>query len=94
MDEREVGGARVSRARAERNVESLVLALVITHHPRVLTIADVIGELSLDPNPPERREAIERAVVELVRVDLLRWVGARIEATPAGLRAGELELGL
>lgn len=94
MDERKDRRPRISPAQAERNVESVVLALVIRRYPTLLATPELIAELAVDPNPPGRGEAIERAVAELVRVDLLRPVGPAFEPTAAALRAGELELGL
>lgn len=94
MDEREGRRPCISLAQAERSVESVVLALVIRKYPKLLGMDELIDELSVNPNPPGRAEAIARAAAELVRVGLLRPTGMAFEPTAAGLRAGELELGL
>lgn len=78
----------------ERSVESAVLAVVLERHPDRLTEAELIEEMTAVANPPGRVEAVERAVAELVRVELLRRDGDRIEPTRAARRVGELETGI
>jgi hypothetical protein len=78
----------------QRSVESAVLAIVLERLPDRLTAAGLIEEMTAEANPPGRVEEVERAVAELVRVELLRRDGDRLEPTQAARRMAELETGL
>lgn len=77
-----------------RKVEAAVLAMLIELHPEELTAAEVLERMTEMTLTPGRISAIEQAIEGLVEVGLLARVGDALHATPAGLRAGELELGL
>ncbi len=77
-----------------RNVEAVVLARLIERHPEMLTTEQVLQSMTGMKLTPERVTAVENAVEGLIEVGLLGRVGDALHPTPAGLRAGELELGL
>jgi hypothetical protein len=80
--------------RAERNVESVVLARLIERHPVGLTRLQVVEVLTTIVDTPERVSAINAAIDALAAVSLIVAADDLLHATPAALRAGELELGL
>jgi hypothetical protein len=83
-----------SSVRRRRAVESVVLARMIERGTGGLTEAQVVDEMTTIADPPERIAAIRLAIEELVEVGLLVSVDGLLRPTPAGLRSGELELGL
>lgn len=72
----------------------MVLARLIERSPGGLREVQVIEGMTTIVNTPERVRSIEEAVEGLVEVNLLVRVDDSLHPTPAGLRAGELELGL
>lgn len=80
--------------RKEAIVEGAVLALLIERHPDRLTMPQLVEEMSWGSRDPNRGDAVEGAVRELVGTGLLSRYGAFVLPTPAAIRVGELELGL
>jgi hypothetical protein len=80
--------------RDRRNVESVVLARLIERSSCGLREPQVIEDMTMIVNTPERVTSIREAIEGLVEVGLLIRVDDALRPTPAGLRAGELELGL
>jgi hypothetical protein len=78
----------------QRAVESAVLASVIERDPDSLPHAELLAEMTAVARNPERTAEVEAAVEGLVEVGLLVRTDGLLRATPASLRAGELELGL
>lgn len=77
-----------------RSVESAVLAIVIERHPMPLAPDDLLAEMKIDADDPGRAGEVDLAVTGLLGVGLLVSREGFLSATPAALRAGELELGL
>jgi hypothetical protein len=78
-----------------RQVEAVVLARAIELHPKPLSVAALIAEMDeVAPGNPNHAAESKEAIEGLASVGLLVGVADEIEPTPAGLRSGELELGL
>lgn len=77
----------------ERMIEEVVLAEVIRSSGD-LTMSQLLAELNQDVTKGHARRTleIERAVVELIVVDLVRRHGPQLVPTPAARRVGELGL--
>ena len=86
MDER--GNIR-STAGEDAATESAVLQLVLALHPTALSFAELVRELGGGRDPGER-DAIERAVRDLVGAGLLHRDEPFVLPTRAALRFDEL----
>ncbi len=73
--------------------EFAVLRHVLDWQPNVLRICDLIREVSPDPREFSHRDAVERAVRELVKVGLVHQQGECVLPTPAVLYVQGWELG-
>jgi hypothetical protein len=80
--------------RGRRIVESAVLAMVIERHPDPFPRPELLAEMTAVACNPGRETEVEEAIEGLVGVGLLTQGDDFLRATPASLRAGELELGL
>lgn len=65
--------------------EAAVLRHVLDWQPTILRLEDVIREVSPDPREFSHRDAVERAVRELVKVDLLHRQGECVLPTTAAV---------
>jgi len=70
-------------------IEAAVLAQMLALHPAVMSLAELIREMGEDADP-EGREAVERAVRDLVAAGLLHRDGAFVRPTRAALRFDQL----
>jgi hypothetical protein len=77
----------------DRLVQRAVLAIVLAEHPVQLTIADLGRELSDQPGDFAQRDAIDRAVRDLVGIGLLHRHGEFVLPTRAAAHFDRLERG-
>ena len=85
----ESNGSQTTWAKDE-SVESAVLRQLLDLHPTRLTMAEVIRELGSDRGGFSERDAVERAVRDLVAVGLLHHGEGFVAPTRAALRFSEL----
>jgi hypothetical protein len=78
-----------SPAAEDQKDETAILVHVVETYPETLRLSDLIRELS-DPDDFARRDAIERAVRELVKGGLFYRCEGAVLPTRAALRAYEL----
>jgi hypothetical protein len=79
-----------STSEEDAATESAVLKHVLALHPTVLTLAELIRELDGEGEGFTGRDAIERAVHDLIGVGLLHRNEAFVMPTRAALRLDEL----
>jgi hypothetical protein len=65
--------------------EEAVLRHVLTEQPTILRLCDLIRELARNPREFGDRDAVKRAVRELIKVGLLHRQGECILPTPAAV---------
>jgi len=82
--------SRCPTEREDAILERAVLALVLSQHPAQLTIPELTRELSEDPEHPTQRDAVQRALHDLVGSGLLHRHGAFVLPTRAALRFDRL----
>lgn len=87
--ERDPDGPAAHDAKAEH----AVLAFLVNEHPNQLTVAEVSWALNDDPVEFEAKDAVERAVRELVGAGLLRCSDGFVAPTRAALYFARLEEG-
>jgi DNA-binding HxlR family transcriptional regulator len=75
----------------DQKYEGAVLAHIIATHPTTLRLSDLLRELG-DPEDFSERDAIERAVRELVKAGLLFRCEGAVLPTRAALYLSELGL--
>lgn len=73
-------------------IQRAVLGCLLEFHPTRLSQAELLRELSADPDDFSRRDAIDIAVRDLIAAGLLRRDGDSIIPTRTLLRAEELRL--
>lgn len=71
-------------------IEAVVLSQVLTLHPAQVTFEELVREIAADPEAFSERDAIERAVRDLVRTGLLNRNGEFVLASRAALRFSDL----
>ncbi|HWW66513.1 MAG TPA: hypothetical protein VNY83_00885 [Solirubrobacterales bacterium] len=81
-----------SNAGQDALIERALLSLVLVSHPDQLTFAELVRELSEDPEHPAQRDAVERAVRDLTGSGLLHRHGPFVLPTRAALRFDRLAL--
>ncbi|MGN6275693.1 MAG: hypothetical protein ACTHNP_07160 [Solirubrobacterales bacterium] len=69
----------------DRAVQVALLHHVLDEHPALLSRADLVRELSSDSGDWTQRDAVERAVSELVKQGLLRYLDDYVLPTRAAL---------
>ena len=74
-------------------VESTVLWQLLVLHPTQVTLEELIRDLAVDPEEFAERDAIERAVRDLVRAGLVHRNGEFAIPSRAALRFNELQGG-
>lgn len=84
------GKSAASNAAEDKSVEQAVLAHVLATHPATLRVSDLIRELG-DPEDFAKRDAVERAVRELVKGGLLFRCEGAVLPTRQALYFEELE---
>ncbi len=72
--------------------QRVVLAFLLEQHPTKITISEAARTLYADPDDFKSGDAIERAVRELVGVELLYCRGRLVRPTRAALHFARLEL--
>lgn len=77
----------------DAGVQRALLVLVLVEQPTQLTISELVRELSSDLANFGERDAVERAVRDLVGVGLLRQQGIFVVPTRAALHFEWLESG-
>lgn len=77
---------------ADLATESTVMKQVLTVHPVLLTVAELIRELAGEDPGFAERDAIERAVRDLTGVGLLHGHGEFVLPTRAALHFSELDV--
>lgn len=80
------GGLANGAMEADLRTQHALLGVVVDELPCVFTVAELVREVG-----PNERDAIERAVTDLVGVGLLRREGASVLPTRAALYFGMLE---
>jgi hypothetical protein len=80
--------------RGRRDVEAVVLAVLIEAHPLELTESQVRQKLTSVEDTRARVAEIDQAVESLIEVGLVVRTDRFLRPTPPALRAGELDLGL
>ena len=85
--------SRCPTEREDAILERAVLALVLSQHPAQFTVAELTRELSDDPEHPTQRDAVQRALRDLVGSGLLHCHGAFVLPTRAALRFDRLTAG-
>jgi hypothetical protein len=70
----------------EAAVEGAVLALLVAEHPTRLTGAELVRELTAGPRDFAERDAVQRAVRDLIAVGLLHRDDRFVWPTRAALR--------
>lgn len=73
--------------------EQAVLRHVLDSQPTVLRLCDLTREVRPIPGDSGARDAVERAVRELVKVGLLHRQGECVLPTPMAVRVRGMELG-
>lgn len=81
----------ISPAGADERVRSGVLAVLLAEHPTQLPLPELVRELIRDPDDFAERDAVERAVRDLVGVGLLHRQGIFVLPTRAALHFERLE---
>ena len=76
---------------ADLATEAAVLRQVLTVHPVLLTVAELVRELAGENPEFAERDAIERAVRDLTGVGLLHGHGEFVAPTRAALHFSELD---
>jgi hypothetical protein len=76
-------------ANEDQQTERAILGLVIDAHPATLRLSDLIREVG-DPDNFAKRDAVERAVRELVKGGLLFRCEGAVLPTRSALYASEL----
>jgi hypothetical protein len=89
LDPGESGGARQSE---HDRLQGTVLAVVLDAHPAQLSVAELVRELTEDPDDFGPRDAVHNAVRELVGAGLLHRHDAFVFATRAAVRFSELDM--
>ncbi len=86
----------LSSVKGLRGAEGAVLAKAIELHPEKSPVSAILKDMEPEKleRKPERDAQTLAAIDGLVEVGLLVRLGDAVEPTPAGLRSGELELGL
>jgi hypothetical protein len=87
MEERE---ETRSTADVDATIESALLQLVLELHPASLTLAELVREMGEEAGGPAGRDAVERAVRDLVAAGLLHHGDAFVLPTRAALRFDQL----
>jgi hypothetical protein len=72
--------------------EEAVLRHVLTEQPTILRLCDLIRELAKDPREFGHRDAVKRAVRDLIKVGLLHRQGECVLPTPAAVYVRGWEL--
>ena len=72
-------------------VESAALRRLLDLHPIQVTVEELVLDLASDPDDFAERDAVERAVRELVRCGLAHRVGDLAIPSRAAIRAAELQ---
>ncbi len=75
----------------DAGTQRALLAFVLAEHPTQLTTPEVVRELAQDPGDFAERDAVERAVRDLVGAGLLHRQGAFVLPTRAALHFDRLE---
>jgi hypothetical protein len=82
-----------SSAAGDDLIESAVLRQLLVLHPAQVTVDELITDIAADPDEFAERDAIERAVGELVRAGLAHRHGEFAIPSRAALRFDQLLLG-
>jgi hypothetical protein len=80
-------------AEEDAAIEASVLQQLITLHPVHLTLEELLRELGIEPDEFARRDAVERAVRDLVAAGLAHRLEEFVLPTRAALRFDELLCG-
>jgi hypothetical protein len=72
--------------------EDAVLRHVLCERPTIFRLSDLVRELAKDPREFGDRDAVERAVRDLIRVGLLHQQGECVLPTPAAVYVQGMEL--
>jgi hypothetical protein len=83
--------SKPSPASEDVEMQSAVLSLVLTEHPIQMTRAELVRDLSKNPDDFAERDAVERAVADLVGVGLLRCQSEAVAPTRAALAFDRLD---
>lgn len=81
----------ISPAEADERVQGGLLAVLLAEHPTQLTVLELVRELTRDTDNFAERDAVERAVRDLVGVGLLYRQGIFVLPTRAALHFERLE---
>ena len=79
-----------STAEADAATESAVLQQLLDLHPTVVTVEELVREFDAGAKPSTERDAVERAVRDLVGAGLLHHSESFVLPTRAALRFEQL----
>jgi hypothetical protein len=82
----------VRRASDEEQAEQAVLALLLDVHPALLSVDEVVRELTDRPDDFAPRDRVNNAVRDLVAAGLVHRHGAFVFASRAAVRFEELRI--
>ena len=74
----------------DRAFEAVVLQQVLALHPTPLTLAELVGEIAGEDGDFGQRDAVERAVHDLIACGLLHRNDALVLPSRAAIRCDEL----
>ena len=93
MHSQDIPGDRVlSPEEADRKTEAAVLSFVLREHPDPFTEFELVLAFHRDAKGFAGKDAIRRAIGELIGAGLLRRIGALVLPTRSALYVGQLEL--
>lgn len=69
----------------DESYEAVVLRHILSWHPTILRMKDLIREIPPDPREFAHRDKVNRAVRELTKVGLLHSQGECVLPTPAAI---------
>lgn len=77
---------------ATEALQSVLLEILLEHHPAQLSLDEVVREVVRDPNDAGERDEALNAVRDLVRAGLVHRSGQFVFAARAAVRSQELRI--
>ncbi len=82
-------GRNRSPAEDDAAIQQAILSTILVEHPAQLTMLDLYRE-RMDPDDPQHRDAVDRAVMDLVAAGLVHRNGPFVIPSRAALRFARL----
>lgn len=79
------GRSQMDPDEEDRGVQAALMHHILDEHPGLLSRSDLIRELADDPDDWIQRDAVERAISELVKQGLLRYLSDCVLPTRAAV---------